>query len=61
MLKLTVYNQDYPFVYVAPRHIVSLKPYANYTALEVSNGWNYCVIETPEQILAMPEMQEVVV
>jgi hypothetical protein len=42
--------------YIAVAHIVAIKPFENWTAIEVTTGWNYTVKETTEQILAMPEM-----
>lgn len=61
MLKLTRCEPDFPltagpFVYVMVRFICCMEPFDHYTKVLCGGGISYTVQETPEQIMAMPEM-----
>lgn len=59
MLKLTLCEPDYPagsnFLYIFPRSILALQFRDKYTEIWISIR-SFTVQETPEQIMAMPEM-----
>lgn len=57
MLKLTAYFIPHHPIYISPKAITSIFKSDDFTTI-ICSGAHTLVTETPEEILAMPEMQQ---